>query len=118
MATVILGCKTPSGFTMELDGRSHVINGAQNQDGGVIIVERGHQIGITHEVDKSLWDAWRKKFANHPLVKNGFVFEAKSENSAKAQAKEMKEVKTGLEQKTKAELEKVAGAKESKDQPE
>jgi len=116
MATVIIGCKTPNGFWMEHEGVKVKINGTQSED-GFIMVEKGVTVGITYDVDKSLWDAWRTKFANHPLVsgsepyKEPFVFEAKSESSAKAQAKETKSVKTGLEQKTPAELEKVAGAK-------
>lgn len=120
MATVILGCKTPNGFTMELNGKAVKINGSASED-GIIIYEKGEAIGITHDVDKSFWDAWRTKFAKHPLVAGSkpynqpFVFEAKSEASLKAQAKEMKSVKTGLEQKTKAELDKVAGATENKD---
>ena len=113
MSKVILGCKTPNGFIMEVDGISKKINGSKTED-GLITFERGETIGITYEVDKSLWDAWRSRYANHPLCAKGFVFEAKSESSLKAQAKEMKEVKTGLEQKTPEELEKVAGAKKDK----
>lgn len=113
MATVILGCKHPTGFVMEVDGVSKVINGSMTEF-GTIAFERGEQIGITSDVDQGLWNAWRTRFANHPLCAKGFVFEAKSESNLKAQAKEMKEVKTGLEQKTPAELEKVAGAKKDK----
>lgn len=110
MATVIIGCKTPNGFWMEHEGVKVKINGTQSED-GFIMVEKGLTVGITYDVDKSLWDAWRTKFASHPLCAEQFVFEAKSESSAKAQAKETKSLKTGLEQKTPAELEKVAGAK-------
>lgn len=115
MATVIIGCKTPNGFWMEHEGVKVKINGAKSED-GFVIVEKGVTIGITH-VEKSLWDAWRTKFASHPLVcgskpyNEPFVYEDKSESNIKARAKETKEVKTGLEQKTPAELEKVAGAK-------
>lgn len=117
MATVILGCKTPNGFIMEHNGVSVKINGTQSQD-GIIMVERGLTVGVTHDVPKELWDAWRTKFAKHPLCADQFVFEAKSESSAKAQAKEMKSVKTGLEQKTPQELEKVAGAVKEQVSPE
>lgn len=113
MSKVILACKVPNGFIMELNGVSAKINGSNTED-GFIIVEKGETVGLTYDVDKSLWDAWRTKFASHPLCTNQFVYEAKSEASAKAQAKEMKAVKTGLEQKTPDELEKVAGAKKDK----
>ena len=110
MSKVILGCKVPNGFVMEVDGISKSINGAHTEY-GTIAYDRGEQIGITSDVDKSLWDAWRAKHADHPLCKNGFVFEAKSEASLKAQAKETKEVKTGLEQKTPEQHERSTGAK-------
>ena len=110
MATVILGCKIPNGFVMEVDGKSQRINGSHTQY-GTIMYDRGEQVGVTHDVDKDLWDAWRKRHANHPLHAKGHVFEAKSESSVKAIAKETKEVKTGLEQKTPEQHEKVAGAK-------
>lgn len=119
MSKVILACKVPNGFIMELNGVSAKINGSNTED-GFIIVEKGETIGLTYDVDKSLWGAWRSKFASHPLVAGSkpynqpFVYEVKSEASAKSQAKEMKEVKTGLEQKTPDELEKVAGAKKDK----
>ncbi len=114
MSTVIIACKTPSGFTMELNGKEIKINGSNTED-GMIVFERGEQIGITYDVPKDFWDAWRKKFADHPLNTGGFVFETKSEKSAKDQAKDEKGNKTGLEAKTKEELSKVAGATESKD---
>lgn len=113
MAEVIIACKTSGGVTMELDGIKKVIHGFASED-NMIMFEKGEAIGITYGVDKSFWDAWRTKFANHPLLANGFIYEAKSEASAKSQAKEMKEVKTGLEQKTKKELESVSGTKELK----
>lgn len=113
MATVILGSKLPNDLAIEVNGVTKKINGAQSQD-NMIFFERGQAIGITYEVDKSFWDAWRTKFVKHPLVSKGFIFESKSEASAKAQAKDMKEVKTGLEQKTVDELEKVSGAKQDK----
>ena len=113
MATVVLGCKVPNGFVMEVDGISKRINGAHTEY-GTIAYDRGEQIGITSDVDKSLWDAWRARHANHPLCAKGHVFEAKSEASVKAIAKETKEVKTGLEQKTPEQHERVAGAKKDK----
>ena len=123
MATVILACKTPAGFIMEVNGVKLQINGYNSKE-NVIRYDNGQLIGITYDVPKDFWDAWRAKHVNHPLVagsepyKQPFVFEAKSEASVKAIAKETKEVKTGLEQKTVAELEKVAGAKKDNSNPE
>lgn len=117
MATVILASRLPNDLKMEVNGTVVKINGSQSQD-GIVFFERGETIGITNDVDKSFWDAWRTKYAKHPIVANGFIFESKSESSAKAQAKELKNEKSGLEQKTPAELEKVAGAKKEEVTPE
>lgn len=109
MATVIIGCKVPNSLIIEYKGKSAKINGSQSED-GMIMFEKGEHIGITYNVDKELWDNWREVHKNHPALVNQHIFETKSENSAKAQAKELKGNKTGLEQKTSEELTKVAGA--------
>lgn len=109
MATVMIGCKLPNGLIIEYGGKSAKINGSQSED-GIIIVEKGEHIGITYDVDKELWEKWREVNKKHPVCVNQHIFETKSENSAKSQAKELKSNKTGLEQKTPEELTKVAGA--------
>lgn len=113
MSTVIICCKEPSGFIMEVQGKSVKINGYNSED-GFIMFERGQKIGITHDVDESFFDAWLLAHKDHPLNTGGFVFKSKSEKSAKDEAKEKKDEKTGMEQKTEAELDKVAGATKNK----
>lgn len=120
MSTVIIACKLPAGITMGLEGKSIKINGSNDKE-NFVRYEGGELVGITYNVPKDLWDAWRKKFADHPLVcgsypyNEPFLFESQSEKSVRDRAKETKEVKTGLEPKTKEELSKVAGATENKE---
>ncbi len=63
------------------------------------MVDRDEKIGLTTDVDKSFWDKWRETYKDHPICVNQYVYETKSESSAKAQAKELKGVKSGLDQK-------------------
>ena len=114
MASVIVCCKTNAGFVMEVDGVSKTIHGYNSQD-NLLRVVNGYEVGVTYDVDEGLFDKWVSIHKDHPLVSGGFVWKDKSEKEIKAKAKDLKEVKTGMEQKTKAELDKVAGAKENKD---
>ena len=96
MSTVTIGCKLPNGVLMSAQvGGKEVecrING-WNQN---LIQGTGH--GITHDVPKDLWDAWREKFKDSKLVKGGFVFAHAQERSVKAEANEKKGNKSGTEQ--------------------
>ena len=116
MATVIVSCKLPAGIIMEVNNVQKKINGYNSED-GMIVYERGSAIGITYDIEESFFDSWAEANKGHPLISGDapFIWKTSSENNAKAQAKETKEVKTGLEQKTKDELEKTYGATEKKD---
>lgn len=115
MATVIVSCKLPAGITLEVDGVQQKINGYNNED-SIIIYEKGQRIGVTYDVDESFFDKWVSQNKQHPLIANEapFIWKSKNESNAKAQAKDTKDEKTGLEQKTPSELEAVAGAKKDK----
>lgn len=89
MALVTVGCKLPNGLHLDLDGRRATINGANSSR-----IVGGY--GLT-EVDKDLWEAWAKAYAESPLIKNGLVFAQGSAASAEAKAKEQAEIKSGLE---------------------
>lgn len=117
MSTVILACKTPNGFIMEVNGVKLTINGYNSKE-NVIRYEGAELIGITYDVPKDFWDAWRKIYVNHELCAKQFVFEERSEKSVKDKAKELKDQKSGMEQKTKEQLSAVAGVKEDKSSPE
>lgn len=108
MSTVIVSCKDGAGFDMEVNGVIVKINGYNSKS--IMMIEHGEQIGVTYDVDEAFFDAWYAKHKDHPLCSGGFVFKSKTEKSAKDEAKEKRSVKTGTEQKTPQELEKVSGA--------
>ena len=112
MSKVIVSRKTPNGFLMEVNKQTVVINGYNSDDSLIIVKDK--TVGITYDVDEAFFDKWVEQNKTHPLYTGGFVFKTKDERSARSQAKEKANLKTGLEQKTKAELDKVAGATEVK----
>ena len=100
MANITIGCRLPSGLEIQVGDKKIELAG-QNQRykefGIEIILLKDEDYGTT-EVDASFWEAWKqivgKDFA--PL-KSGAIFESKNATEAKAQAKDLKEKKTGHE---------------------
>ena len=91
MANVVTaGCKLPYSFMIQLNGKSAVLNGANNAK-----IIGGH--GITENVDAELFNAWLKENANRAIVKNGFIFAYENKADTKAAAKERSKNKSGLE---------------------
>lgn len=115
MSTVTIACRLPAGLTLEVDGIKKKINGYNSPD-GFVMVDRDEKIGLTTDVDKSFWDKWRETYKDYRICTNQYIYETKSESSAKAQAKELKGVKSGLDQKTTQELDKATGAKKDSDE--
>lgn len=93
MSTVIIGCKTPNGIIMQVasqDASVHIKGWNKSEIIG------GH--GITYNVPKALWEAWRIEFKDHPLLVNGLIFAHEAEKEVKAEAKEKKGTKSKMEQ--------------------
>jgi hypothetical protein len=88
--TVVIGCKLPNGFFMQVGEASHVIKGYNSSS-----VIGGH--GITEDVPADLWGAWLKENKDRDLVKNGFVFAHSNKNAVKAEASEKTKAKSGTE---------------------
>jgi hypothetical protein len=97
MATVVVSCKTPNGFIMEVDGVTQVINGWNSKEALVIRLLDGTQAALTSDVDAEFWKKWLSIYKDHPLVANGNVFAESTENTAKAATKERTGVKSGME---------------------
>lgn len=91
MSTVTVACKLPSGLVLDLPGveQKFVLNGAYHEE-----AIAGH--GMT-EVDEGFWTKWSETYKDFEPVKRGFVFAAKGERNAAAQAREKKGNVTGLE---------------------
>jgi hypothetical protein len=115
--TVLIGCKLPLGFTMEIvqpgtavnadgkpvqmlhpakRGERVFIKGANSMRVNPRAHQGVHPFAITR-VDRSLWEAWIARNADFDFVKRGLVFEAKNERDAQAMAKERLPERTGLE---------------------
>jgi hypothetical protein len=115
-AIVYVGCKLPSGITLELVqpgkdwnpapvGSRVTLKGANNvRDPGLMGGSQfEHPYSLT-PVDASFWESWMKANKELPFVKNGQVFVVEERGTAsaakeraKAMAKERMSIKTGLE---------------------
>ena|SRR5690625_181852 len=98
MSTVTIGCKLANGILMSAEVNGKLVE--QRINGWNQNIIQGTEHGITHDVSKALWDAWREQFKESKLVKGGFIFAHTSEKSVKAEAKEKKGNKSGTEQLT------------------
>lgn len=100
MANITIGCRLPSGLEIQV-GEKKIELAGQNQRykelGIEIILLKDEDYGTT-EVDASFWEAWKQIVGKDfgPL-KSGAIFESKNATEAKAQAKDLKEKKTGHE---------------------
>lgn len=89
-ATVVIGCKLPNGFFMQVGDKVHTIKGYNSA-----AVVGGH--GITDDVPADLWTAWLAENKDRDLVKNGFVFAHGDDKDTKAEAKEKAKTKSKTE---------------------
>lgn len=88
--TVVMGCKLPHGYILELGTRSFRLNG--NNSARIV---GGY--GLTEGVPKDFAEAWLTKNADLAPVKNGLVFIQSSMKEARAEAADRRTLKTGLE---------------------
>ena len=100
MAVVTVGCRLPSGLEIQVGDKKIELAG-QNQRykelGIEIILLKDEDYGTT-EVDASFWEAWKQIVGqDFAPLKSGAIFESKNATEAKAQAKDLKEKKTGHE---------------------
>lgn len=91
--TVLIGCKLPHGLILDhpLDVSKKVELAGLNK--AVII---GADCATT-PVDGEFWETWKTVHKDHPAIKSGAIFEARTTEEVKAKAKELKEEKTGFE---------------------
>ena len=91
--TVLIGCKLPHGLILDhpLDVSKKVELAGLNK---AIII--GADCATT-PVDGEFWETWKTVHKDHPALKSGAIFEAKTTEEVKAKAKERKEEKTGFE---------------------
>ena len=88
--TVIVGCKLPHGLETQMGGVTVVLNGTNSTD-----IVGGY--GLTYGVDKAAFEQWLIDYANFEPVKREMIFANATEKSAKAEAIEKSDEKSGLE---------------------
>lgn len=102
MSTVTVSLKYPNGIILEVGAEKFPLNG-YNSD-SLCIIEGFDRVGLTHGVPEALWKAWLEKHKDHPLHLNGLIFASASENKARAESKERKGLKSGMEAMTEADF--------------
>lgn len=92
---VTIGCKLPHGLIIS----------AKNNEGEVVSVTLNGAnaarivggYGITENVPLELWNAWLKRHHKHAAVVNGQVFQHTDLKSVESEARNRRDVVTGLE---------------------
>ena len=87
---VTVACMIPNGLILEVGSRSVIVEGSRNSPllGGC---------GFTENVDKDFFEAWLSAHKELTFVKQGLIFAHDKTASAKDEAKDMKDEKSGLE---------------------
>ena len=100
MAKILIGCKLPNGLVISHPNpefKSSVeLKGLHSSK---LVARDGSPAAtfVTTEVDLELWDAWKLAYRDYAPLKNGSIFEARTEQEAKQKANERSKEKTGFE---------------------
>lgn len=89
-ATVSVACKLGNGLIIDLDGRSYTLQGS-NSDEAIA----GY--GITEGIPEDFYKQWSEQYKDLPAVKQGLIFANTRRESVVSQARQQKDLKTGLE---------------------
>lgn len=89
MPTITVACKLPNGLVLNLGDTKVVLKGARDR-------EAVAGFGLT-EVDEGFWSTWTTQHKDFVPLKKGMIFAQPKAASAAAEAKEKKDIKTGLE---------------------
>ncbi len=102
--TVTVACKVPNGIHMDVVGKDGIKKRATVKGFARFIgvdeidpVVRVGGFGLTPNVDKAHAEAWFAQNKDLDVVKKGLIFISSSDASAKSQAKEMKDERSGFE---------------------
>lgn len=92
MSTVNIALKMPNGLVAEVQGKKITFNGWHDN------LIKGAEFGVTEDVPKEFWEAWKEENKNMPLVKNGYIFAQEKQKNLKAEIKDNAGRKAGTEQ--------------------
>ena len=95
MTTVTVSLKQPNDLHLIVGDKTVTVSGWNSNR--IFQLSDSEKVGLTDNVPEEHWKAWLAKFKNHPLHVNGLIFASSSESKVKAETKERKGVKSGLE---------------------
>lgn len=93
--TCVVGCKLPHGLTLELRAKDGEVVRYTAKGMNSARIFGGY--GLTEGIPTDFMEAWLTKNAKHPAVVNQSIFMHSSGRGAQARAKELREVRTGLD---------------------
>lgn len=91
MSEVTVACKLANGLYLDVGNQRVTVKGFANG------IQDENGFGLTHGVDKSIWDAWLEKNKGRDIVKNGLIFAHEKAKSVEAESKEKKDNKSKTE---------------------
>lgn len=93
--TCVVGCKLPHGLILELKTKDGEVVRYTVKGMNSARIFGGY--GLTEDIPTDFMETWLTRNAKHPAVVNKSIFMHNSGRGAQARAKELREVKTGLE---------------------
>lgn len=100
MPQVLIGCRLPHGIIISHPNPESKLKATlAGTFSAKLFGPNGAPIAsyVTTSVDQELWDAWKVAYRDFAALRNGAIFEAKSEQEAKVKAAELRKEKTGFE---------------------
>ena len=94
---ITIGCRLPNGLTLahpNPDVKVKVTLAGLHTDRPGKIIGAPY---VTTEIDADFWETWKTAYKDYAPLKNGAIFEARTEQEAKAKSREFEKTKTGLE---------------------
>ena len=89
---VLIGCKLPNGLILDhpLDTSKTVTLAGLNK---AIIIGADY---ATTPVDGEFWETWKTVHKDHPAIKSGAIFDARTPEEVESKAEELKDEDTGF----------------------
>ena len=104
MATVSVGCKLPHGLIFDLNGKRYTFAGVKSTLAAKMGITVDAPWGVTHGVDASVWEEFKKQFKDVDFMKKGLVFANEKAIAIEAYIKESAGMKSGFEGLTEADM--------------
>lgn len=100
MPTVLIGCRLPHGLTLTHPNPDVTEKVTLAGTWSNPLRKPDHSPAadyVVTPVDAEYWEVWKKAYHTYKPLRNGSIFEARSEQDAAAKMKDLRKVKTGFE---------------------